>query len=39
MVVVIEVRSLRSLNKAYRETKRVYCFKTLRWYAQRKNNA
>ena len=39
MVVVIEVRSLRSLNKAYRAFKRLYCFKALRWYAQRKNNA
>ena len=39
MVVVIEVRSLRSLYKAYRDSKRVYCFKALRWYAQRKHNA
>ena len=39
MVVVIEVRSLRSVYKAYREPKRIYCFKALRWYAQRKKNA
>ncbi len=39
MVVVIEVRSLLSLYKAYRKPQRVYCFKALRWYAQRKKNA
>lgn len=39
MVVVIEVRSLRSLNKTYKKPQRIYCFKALRWYAQRKKNA
>ena len=39
MVVVIGIRSLHSLYKAYRASKRLYCFKALRWYAQRKNNA
>ena len=36
MVVVIQVRSLRSLYKTYRAYERIYCFKALRFVAQRR---